>query len=135
MMPPRISIVIPSRNASATLARCLASVTQQSYTAREIIVVDGMSSDGTAEILTDWRPEIDVLIREPDSGIYDAMNKGAARSTSEYLYFLGCDDEFFYPKALADIFEDPANRRYDYIYGNVLHRGSGLVYGSRFDRT
>jgi len=90
--PPFISIIIPTFNAAATLERCLASVARQEYSALEVIVVDGGSSDATlriaqaySQLISDWRSE-------PDGGIYDAMNKGIDRSKGDLIVMIGADD-------------------------------------------
>ena len=56
------------------------SIVGQSWQDFEWIVVDGGSTDGTLDVLNEYRDRIDVLISEPDNGIYNAMNKGIARA-------------------------------------------------------
>ncbi len=87
---PRISIVTPSLNQGAFIARTIESVLAQAYPNLEHIVVDGLSSDGTAEILARY-PHLTV-IREADRGQADAINKGFARASGAILAFLNADD-------------------------------------------
>ena len=68
------------------------SVVGQSYQNVEVIVIDGGSTDGTVEFLRDHEAEISVWLSEPDTGPYDAMNKGVENSRGDWVYFLGVDD-------------------------------------------
>ncbi len=98
---PTLSIITVSFNAATSIAKTLASVAAQTYPKIEYIVVDGGSTDGTLAILEASRSAIDILISEPDTGIYNAMNKGAAVANGEYLLFLNADDYFFDAEVLA----------------------------------
>lgn len=112
--PPRISIITVVRNAAADLARTMASVRNQQYPNLEYLVIDGASSDDTPEVIRANQDIVDQWISEPDSGIYDAMNKGITRSTGDYLLFLNARDEL-----VADLGE----------LAPVLQEGWAMVYG------
>jgi len=103
MSAPFFSIIVPCRNAAATLARTLASVSAQTEGDRELIVVDGASSDGSAEILAARRAEITRLVSEPDAGVYAAMNKGVRLASGAWLLFLGANDALLAPDVLARV--------------------------------
>lgn len=123
---PLVSVVTVCRNAAATLQACLDSVAAQTWPAVEHIVIDGASTDGTMAILEAWRPRLAVLVSEPDSGLYDAMNKGIARAQGEFVLFLNADDLFAGPDALRDamaaIAADPGG---DVYYGSLEVRMDG----------
>jgi glycosyltransferase involved in cell wall biosynthesis len=87
---PRISIVTSSYNQARFIARTIESVLAQDYPDVEHIVVDGMSTDGTADVLAAF-PHLTV-IREPDRGQADAINKGFRAATGQILGFLNSDD-------------------------------------------
>lgn len=87
-----VSIVIPAFNAGATLKACLESVLRQTLQDKEIIVVDGGSTDKTMEIIRDFSPRLAGWSSEADRGIYDAANKGLRRARGDWVYFLGADD-------------------------------------------
>ena len=89
---PLISIIIPTYNAADVLKECLLSVTAQPEKNFQIIVMDGGSTDGTLNILTEFAEHIAVLVSEPDKGIYDAMNKAVDEAEGKWLYFMGADD-------------------------------------------
>jgi hypothetical protein len=91
-MTPRISVVIPAYNASATIGACVDSVKRQGYPALEIIVVDDGSSDGTAEIARGLSGV--TVIRQENAGPASARNKGIELATGEWLAFLDADEEW-----------------------------------------
>ena len=91
---PLISIVTVSYNAAATIEDAIRSVLQQTYPHIEYIVIDGGSKDGTVDLLRRYDTQISHWVSEPDKGIYDAMNKGIALATGEYIGFLNADDFF-----------------------------------------
>ena len=92
MTPPLLSIVIACRNPGPPLRAALDSVGVPPGTDCELIVVDGASTDGTREWLDLQRARLGALISEPDGGVYDAMNKGAAVARGDWVLFLGADD-------------------------------------------
>jgi putative colanic acid biosynthesis glycosyltransferase len=103
---PRFSIVVPAFNAAGSIAAALGSLIAQEEASWECIVVDGMSTDRTPEVVGTFAERFAgrlVSVREPDSGIYDAMNKGIARASGDYLYFMGCDDALANPRVLGQV--------------------------------
>jgi glycosyltransferase involved in cell wall biosynthesis len=87
-----ISIITVVRNGVDTLEFCIRSVLSQTYEKIELIVIDGGSTDGTLDILRRYDSKITFWSSKSDSGIYDAMNKGARHASGERLLFLGSDD-------------------------------------------
>ncbi|TKD51882.1 glycosyltransferase family 2 protein [Sphingomonas baiyangensis] len=90
----KISIVTVAYNAAATIADTLASVAAQRDADIEHIVVDGASRDATMAIVEAHAHPRLRAISEPDRGLYEAMNKGAAMATGDYVGFLNSDDFF-----------------------------------------
>lgn len=97
---PRVTLIIAVYNAESTVARCLDSVAAQTCQSRELIVIDGGSTDGTVDILRHNADRLSFWISEPDTGVYDAWNKGLARARGEWIGFLGADDYLWTPDAL-----------------------------------
>lgn len=91
-MQKRISIIIATYNASKTLRRCLDSIILQKNDDVEIVIVDGLSNDGTVDIIKSYGANIDYFISEKDNGIYDAWNKALKIFKGEWIMFLGSDD-------------------------------------------
>ena len=88
----RISIVTVNRDNREGLLRTVESVEAQESNSLEFIVIDGASSDGSAELLRSGGAGRARWVSEPDSGIYAAMNKGIGLSRGEYLLFLNSGD-------------------------------------------
>lgn len=80
--------------------RTAESVRQQTYRDFEWIIIDGASTDGTADILKDMGA--DIIVSEPDTGVYNAMNKGIRRATGDYLLFMNGGDTFYSATSLAE---------------------------------
>lgn len=89
---PLVSIVTVSLNSAQTIERTIGSVLAQTYDNVEYVVVDGGSGDGTIDILERHADEIDYYVSEPDDGLYDAMNKGLALASGDYILVLNSDD-------------------------------------------
>ena len=85
---PKFSIITVTYNAEAVLEDTIQSVISQTYHHVEYILVDGASKDGTLSIIDRYRDRITRIVREPDKGLYDAMNKGIRLATGDYLCFL-----------------------------------------------
>ena len=89
---PSLSVILVCRNPGKSLATALESVWEQRHVPLELIVIDGASTDGTVQWLETQRARLAVCVSEPDTGVYDAMNKAVARARGEWIYFLGSDD-------------------------------------------
>lgn len=90
---PKFSIITVTYNAGKVLEDTIQSVITQTYKNVEYIIVDGKSTDGTMDIVNKYREHIHTIVSEPDKGLYDAMNKGIALATGDYLCFLNAGDE------------------------------------------
>ena len=94
METPLFSIIVAVFNNARDLPRCLASVAAQSFTRRELIVIDGGSTDGTVDIIRSSSERIAHWESGPDRGVYDAWNKALPHAKGEWICFLGSDDRF-----------------------------------------
>lgn len=112
--PPLLSIITVNLNNLEGLKRTVDSVLSQTWKQFQFIVVDGNSTDGSAEFLKSKDAEIDKWISELDSGIYNAMNKGIAMASGEYLLFLNSGDHFFEDESLEKNYS--YLKSYDFIY-------------------
>ena len=98
-MNPLISIITVTYNAEATIERTLQSVESQTYPHIEHIIIDGCSTDHTLSHVQRYverngeNPHLIRVVREPDNGLYDAMNKGIQQATGDYLVFLNAGDK------------------------------------------
>jgi glycosyltransferase involved in cell wall biosynthesis len=89
---PRITIIVASFNRARTLQRCIDCVARQTYASRELIIIDGGSTDGSVDIIRANGAYIERWVSEPDRGIYHAWNKGVALARGDWICFLGADD-------------------------------------------
>lgn len=103
-MKPTLSVITVVYNNVADIGRTLLSVLNQTYKQIEYIVVDGGSTDGTLEIINTYNNRIAKLVTEPDKGIYDAMNKGLALATGDYVIFMNSGDEFYANNTVGKVF-------------------------------
>ena len=100
---PRISVVVALLNRRATLERCLDSVIGQSYASRELLVIDGGSTDGSVDLLRARGAAIAHWESEPDRGLYHAFNKALGKASGDWIYFLGADDYLWAPDVFGKI--------------------------------
>ncbi|HPA78746.1 MAG TPA: glycosyltransferase family 2 protein [Kiritimatiellia bacterium] len=114
---PLLSIITVCRNEAGRIRRTIDSVVQQSDLDFEWIVVDGASSDGTVDILRHSGAPIDRLISEPDTGIYDAMNKGVLAARGEYTLFLNAGDRLE-NRDVVHVFRE-RNFKADLVVGDI----------------
>jgi glycosyltransferase involved in cell wall biosynthesis len=89
---PTISIITVVFNGEDKIEDTIKSVINQLYKNIEYIIIDGKSTDNTVNLIKKYDNYIDVLISEPDDGIYDAMNKGLNIANGDFVYFLNCGD-------------------------------------------
>jgi len=98
----KISVITVVLNGESTIKKCIESVLSQSYPSIEHVIIDGGSKDGTLEILSHYGERIGPWISEPDTGIYNALNKGLRIASGQYYIHLGCDD-ILMPTAVEDL--------------------------------
>lgn len=113
----KLSIITINRNNAAGLRKTIESVVSQTFTNFEYIVIDGASTDDSVDVIKKYAERITYWVSEPDTGIYNAMNKGILKASGEYLLFLNSGD-WLCNDVLDKILK---NDRYsDIIYGNVF---------------
>ena len=89
---PLISVIVAVYNGAKTLQHCIDSVSNQTYLNKELIIIDGCSTDGTIDILMTNNDKIAYWKSEPDNGIYHAWNKALGHASGDWICFLGTDD-------------------------------------------
>ena len=115
---PKITIITINLNNANGLRKTIKSVIEQNYNSYEFIIIDGGSTDGSVEILKEYADNITLWVSEPDSGIYNAMNKGILKSKGEYLLFLNSGDYLIDENVLEKMFSCETNS--DFLYGNII---------------
>nr|MBC7614007.1 glycosyltransferase [Pseudopedobacter sp.] len=114
---PSLSVITVVYNNVKHIERTIKSVINQSYPNIEYVVIDGASTDGTFNILKKYHDKIDVLISEPDQGIYEAMNKGLDLAKGDYVLFMNSGDEVFATDTIEKVFNSMAYA--DIYYGET----------------
>lgn len=117
MSQPTLSIITITYNAGQVLQRTLESVAEQDYPHIEYIIVDGNSKDNTMALVRAAGNQINKVVSEPDRGLYDAMNKGLAMASGDYVLFLNAGDELADGHVLSEIFALPPA---DVYYGHAM---------------
>ena len=112
----RLSIITPTLNRAHLLGPAIESVLAQNDPDVEHLVVDGMSTDGTVELLARY-PHLRV-IREPDTGLYEALNKGLRAATGDMIGWLNSDD-LFAAEAFRRVREAAADSAIEAVYGRA----------------
>lgn len=132
----KFSIITVTYNAKDTISATLDSVINQNYNDWESILIDGGSTDGTVEILTDYVKRIEekgnkvTLVTEPDKGIYDAMNKGTDIARGKWISFLNAGDVYINKDVLSDIAFLEQKLSCGVIYGRSL-TSTGREFATR----
>ncbi len=116
---PLISVITVVFNGATTLEDTIHSVLQQTYDNIEYIVIDGGSSDGTLDIIRKHDAQLDYWLSERDEGIYDAMNKGVALASGDYVGMLNADDFFASPQAVEKIVERLVADNLDAVFSQL----------------
>lgn len=129
---PFFSIITVTFNAAEVIAPTLQSISNQSYTNYELIVQDGASTDGTIDCVKRAGIARVGIWSEPDGGLYDAMNRAAAKASGRYLIFLNAGDSFAATDALQRLHDAVGSGNPGVVYGQTqLVDSEGRVVGMR----
>ena len=119
------SIITINYNNADGLRRTIESVIGQTSDDYEYIVIDGGSTDGGLEVITEYAKYISYWVSEPDHGIYHAMNKGVIHARGDYSIFMNSGDVFYDKHVLSNI--DKMNVCEDIVVGKVAVKKQGIV--------
>lgn len=134
MKQPIISVITVVYNGANTLGQTISSVRAQTWPHIQYIIVDGGSKDATLSIIHENAAHISKWISEKDKGLYDAMNKGLAMATGDYVFFLNADDQFYANDVLEKMIQSAPDA--DVLYGDVMIiNEAGTEIGLRSKRT
>lgn len=118
---PKISIITVAFDDAPRLETTILSVLGQTYNNIEYIIVDGGSTDNSAEIIKLYEDRLSFWVSEIDEGIYDAMNKGISKATGSFVNFMNAGDVFHSKESLSNLFNCTGFKgmlNADIIYGN-----------------
>jgi len=124
---PLITVITPSYNQAAYIEETILSVLRQGYPRLQYIIVDGLSTDGSGEIIERYRGIVDTVIIEKDRGQTEAINKGLRLARGEIVTWLNSDD-MFGPGALHAVALNWLRSQADLVFGFCLpHKEHGFV--------
>lgn len=126
-MQPLFSIITVTYNASGTIQATLDSVKKQTCRLYEYIVIDGLSTDNTVNLVKKAQIDNCTVISERDYGLYDAMNKGLGLANGDYVLFLNSGDTFHTPYTL----EHFADAIMDNDYPGIVYGQTDIVDSRR----
>lgn len=115
----KISIITVTKNSQKTIESTIKSFIKQDYKNKELILVDGKSSDKTISIIKKYKKKISKIITEKDKGIYDALNKGFKNSKGEVIGILHSDDNYKNEKVLSKIMKFFNDKNVSLVHTNV----------------
>lgn len=119
---PVFTGIVAVYNGTKTLQRCIDSIVNQTYPHKELIIIDGGSTDGTVDILRANSDKITYWESKPDRGIYHAWNKALEHVKGDWIYFLGADDYLWQPDVLERMsghLVEPFTAGVRAVYGEV----------------
>jgi glycosyltransferase involved in cell wall biosynthesis len=124
----KLSIITINKNNSAGLEKTIKSVICQNYTDFEYIVIDGASDDDSVEVIKRFADKIDYWVSEPDTGIYNAMNKGIRKAQGDYCLFLNSGDWLISSETLCNVFAELNDLIPSDIYYGDRINSDGTLY-------
>ncbi len=114
-----ITIITVVKNNLEGIRKTMKSIRSQVFNNFEHIIIDSNSSDGTSDFIRENLNPQTIHIRENDSGIYEAINKGVKLSKGKFIGLLHSGDIYFSKSTLKYIFQNLNN--FDYIFGNIAY--------------
>lgn len=110
------------RNAENVIEQTIKSVISQTYKDIEYIVIDGLSTDHTLDLIQKYENIFPIkYISEPDQGIYDAMNKGISLASGDYIQFLNAGDKLFDDDTIEKVVHHINEKKADIFFGNIMY--------------
>jgi len=123
------SIIVVSLNTKKEFIRSIKSIKDQNFKNYEIIVVDGVSKDGTINEILKLRKDIDKKIIEKDKGIYDAMNKGIKLANGNWTIFINSGDIFYSKDVLKKLSKICLhNKNFKIVFGDTMVNNGTINY-------
>ena len=116
----KVSIITVSYNSVDTIEKTIQSVLKQSYQYIEYIIIDGLSTDGTQQIVEKYIDRIAYYVSEKDDGLYDAMNKGIQMATGEIIGIINSDD-WYAENTIEDVVDYFLQTEAELVYGKIIN--------------
>lgn len=115
-MESKVSIITITYNCETLIENTLLSCINQTYENKELIVIDGDSSDNTLREIKKYQNKIELIVSEPDDGIFSAMNKGISNANGDWIIFMNAGDSFASSTILTELKDLLDDQNYGVIY-------------------
>ncbi len=119
---PLVTVITVVYNGAATIEQTIQSVINQTYKNIEYIIIDGASTDGTQNIISQYKEHVAYFLSEKDDGLYDAMNKGIQHANGDIIGIINSDD-WYEPDAVERAVSCFENPDVDVAYGEIWFIG------------
>ncbi|MCD7973421.1 MAG: glycosyltransferase [Candidatus Azobacteroides sp.] len=116
----KVSIITTCYNREHSIKNTIESVLNQDYDNIEYIIVDSASTDGTMEVVNEYKDRVTTIISEPDTGIYNTINKGIRLATGDLVGVMHSDDIFFSRNVISLVARAFEKNEIDLLYGNGI---------------
>jgi glycosyltransferase involved in cell wall biosynthesis len=123
----KISIITVTKNSEQFLEETIESVITQSYKNIEYIIIDGKSTDRTIEIINKYLNNIAYYHSEADHGMYEAINKGLAAATGDYILILNSDDILVNQDVIYNVVKEINVEKLNWYYGNIINHKDSII--------
>jgi glycosyltransferase involved in cell wall biosynthesis len=123
----KVSIITVCFNSAQTIRDTIESVLAQTYSDLEYIIVDGVSTDGTQDIVKSYGERIAKFVSEKDKGLYDAMNKGIDLATGDIIGIINSDDVYADGNVISRIVTVINSKNVDVVYGDLYYFQTGKL--------
>lgn len=115
----KVSIITAVFNGAATIENCLKSIIGQSYKNIEHIIINDGSTDGTLDVVSRYKDNIAKVVSQPNSGTYNALNKGIGLSSGDIIGFLHADDFYAHNRVIENVVNIFKKENVDSCYGDL----------------
>ena len=123
----KFSVITIVYNDCENIEKTILSVINQTYNNIEYIIIDGASIDGSIDIINKYQDKTSKIISEPDTGIYNAMNKGIYNASGDYIIFMNSGDKFSSNNIIESVANNiNCNKLPNIIYGNYRESNNGI---------
>jgi len=132
----KVSVIVATYNCVNSIEKTIKSFIAQNYSEKELIIIDGGSTDETQNIIKKYKNNISFWVSEPDKGISDAFNKGIKHSTGDFIYFLGAGDYFWKNNVLKLMMTDVDPENNSIVCGRInriSQNNNKIIYASEID--
>jgi glycosyltransferase involved in cell wall biosynthesis len=117
----KVTIITVVLNGAKTIRSTIESVLSQTYKDIEYIIIDGQSTDGTIEILNEYKDKIDLILSEEDKGLYSAINKGIELATGDVIGLIHSDDFYLDNLVIQRIADEFYEKNVDTVFADLIY--------------